>query len=79
MAFVGRAVVGHDALDGDAVGREPSQTALEERDGIFLALAREQLGEGQARSVIDGDKEVFPTEPLAFAIAGDAVADAVDA
>ena len=66
---------------------EPSQTALEERDGISLSLAREQLGVGQARSVIDGDVEVFPTEPfafgaaiaLAFAIAGDAVADAVDA
>ena len=42
-AFVGRAVVGHHALHHDAMAFEPGQASVEEGDGIFLALAGQQL------------------------------------
>src|SRR5271168_5136809 len=86
-AFISRSVVGHDALDGDAVVFEPSKAAFQEGGCVFLAFARQQLSVGQARAVIDGDVQVFPAKatsngtPVALpgAVAGDAVSDAVDA
>ena len=83
LAFEGGAVVGHDALGGDAMRREPVQGVVEESHGAFLALVGHDGGEGQARGVVDGDVEVLPAgaalPALAAAVAGDAVADAVDA
>jgi len=45
---------------------EPSKTAVEEGCGVFLALAWQQLGVGQARAAIDGDVQVFPAEALPY-------------
>ena len=80
MAAIGRAVVGHDALDGDAQGGEPGDGALEEGHGTFLALVGEDLGVGEARGVVDADMQEVPADAalLAAPVAGDAVADAID-
>src|SRR5262249_59340066 len=81
VAAIGRAVVGHDALDGDAVPAEPGQRAGEERDGAVLALVGQHFAVGQARGIIDADVQIFPAgaAPGIAAIAGDAVSDRGDA
>jgi hypothetical protein len=55
LGAIGRAVVGHDALDGDAVPAEPGERALEEAGGVLLALGLEDLGVGQPAGVVDAD------------------------
>ena len=62
MAAIGTAVVGHDPLDRDAVAGEPGEGPLEKGDGGGLALVGQDLGIGQARSVVDRDMEVFPAD-----------------
>jgi FtsZ-binding cell division protein ZapB len=83
VAFVGRAVVGHDPLDGDAEAFKPSQRPLQERGGTLLSLVGQDLGVGQPRGIIDGHVQRLPAgaalAALAGPVAGDAVADAVDA
>src|SRR5262249_54082499 len=62
------------------------QSGLEEGVGAALLLVGHDLGEGDARVVVDGDMDELPAEPFApcspialpSAIAGDAVADAID-
>jgi hypothetical protein len=54
IASVGRAVVGHDPLDGDAVTGEPVERAADESKGAVFFLVGKQLGIGQARGIIDG-------------------------
>jgi hypothetical protein len=82
LAAVGGAVVGHDALGDDAMRLEPGQCSIEEGHGTLLPLIGQHGGEGQARGVVDGDVQVLPAGAaliaLAGAVAGDAVADAVD-
>src|SRR3954453_18056367 len=64
---VGRAVVGHDALDGDVMRGEERDGAAEEPDGGDRLLVVEDLRVGQARMVIDGDVDVLPARgPLAI-------------
>jgi hypothetical protein len=77
---VGRAVVGHDPLDGDAVAAEPAERPVEEGDGAGLALVGENLAVGEPCGIVDRDVQDFPAAMAAGpgAIAGDAVADAVD-
>ena len=79
---VARAVVGHHALDADAELGIVGDRGLEEGDGALLALIRHDLDEGDARGIVDADMDVLPTDAAAVAlspaIAGDAVADAVD-
>src|ERR687897_3299080 len=79
-AAVGRAVVGHDPLDRDALAREPADRALEERHRAGLALVRQHLAVGQARGVVDADVHGLPTSAaLAIpAVAGDPMADRRD-
>src|SRR5579871_5583421 len=43
VAPVGRAVIGHDALDADAETGEPGERAVEEGDGAFLLLVGQEL------------------------------------
>src|SRR5208282_3209679 len=80
VAAISRAVVGHDALDGDAVGGEPGERALEKRHRAFLALVAQHLAKGQARGIINADVEVFPASaaPPVAGIAGDAVPNRLD-
>src|SRR4051812_3841884 len=64
------------------MGLEPGQSCIEEGYGAVLALVGQPGGEGQPRGIVDGDVEVFPAgaalAALPGAVAGDAVADAVD-
>jgi hypothetical protein len=46
LALEGGAVVGHDALDADAMGTEPAQRVLEEADGALGLLVGHQRGVG---------------------------------
>src|SRR4029077_17162914 len=78
---VGRAVVGHDAFDGDAETGEPIERAAEESDGAFLLLVWQKLGVGQARGVVDADVQHLPADAVVAidgsgTAAGNAVADA---
>ena len=66
------------------MGTEPSQGLLDEKGGsALLLLVGHDGGEGQAGCVVDGDMQVFPAgaalAALAVAVAGDAMADTVDA
>src|SRR5260370_22835212 len=79
---VAGAVVGHDALDGDAETCVVGDTGVEEGHRTSLAFIWFDLGEGDARGVIDADMNELPSHAsavaLAGAIAGDAVADLVE-
>jgi hypothetical protein len=65
------------------MGAEPSQSVFEAAHGTVLFLVLHQGGVGQPRGVIEGDVEELPAgaalAALACAVAGDAMADAVDA
>ena len=55
---------------------------MEEGDGARGGFVGEELGEGEAGVVVDGDVEVLPAgaaDVIALAVAGDAVAGAHDA
>src|SRR3954447_5661483 len=79
-AGIGRAVVGHDPLDGDAEAGEPGKRPLEEGHGALLALVGQDLGVGEPGGVVDADVEELPADAArpAGAVAGDAVAEALD-
>ena len=64
MAAVGAAVVGHDALDGDAVAGEPGERPAEEGGGAGLALVGQDLGIGQARGIVDRDVQGLPANAV---------------
>ena len=80
MAPVGRAVVGHDPLDRDALAA--NQPTARSRNGTALgpALVRQDLAVGQARGIIDADMHGLPAgAPLGVAtIAGDPMAEPLD-
>ena len=80
VAAIGGAIVGHDALDGDAMAGEEGQRPGEEGAGALFLLVGQDLGVGEAGSIVDADMDQVPADALllAAAIAGDAVADAVD-
>ena len=55
---------------------------MEEGDDALGGFIGEELGEGQAAVIVDGDVEVFPActaDVIVLAVAGDAVAGALDA
>ena len=56
---------------------------LEEGDGALLPLVGQDLREGEARGVVDADVDELPADAaglaLACAVAGDAMADALEA
>jgi hypothetical protein len=61
---------------------EEGESGVEEGDGAGGRFIREELGEGQAAVVVDGDVEELPAGPadmIALTIASDAVAGAFDA
>jgi len=85
--FVAGAVIGHHPAHGDAEALVIGDRVFEEGDGADGFFIRLHLDEGDAGSVVDGDMGELPTEPFAArsstaltgAVAGDPVADAVDA
>src|SRR5258708_3097590 len=84
--FVAGAVVSHHPLDLDAEAFVVGESRLEERDGTVLSLGGHDLGEGDARVVVDRHMNELPAESfaprspitLSSAFASDAVADAID-
>lgn len=81
---IGGAVVGHDALDGNAVAGEPVEGAAEEGDGAFFLLVRQEFGVGEPRSIVDRHMQRLPADAVmavdrARPATGDAMADAFDA
>ena len=78
---VGAAVVGHDALDLDALAAEPAQGAQKEGRRGGLALIGEDLDIGHSGCIIDRHMHEVPAcAPVtaARARAGDAVAGPVE-
>jgi hypothetical protein len=63
------------------MGFEEGERAGEEGAGAFFALVGQELGIGEAGSVIDGDVQVLPADVARAAgeIAVDGMADAPDA
>src|SRR5438874_705104 len=80
--LIAAAVVGHDADDGDAEAFVISHGRLEEGSGAVDLLVRLDLGEGDARVIVNADVDELPADAaavdLAGAIAGDAVAAPVE-
>src|ERR1700739_4121080 len=84
--LIAGAVVGHDALDLDAEAFVVGESCLEEGGGAASPLAVHHLGKGDARSIVDGDVDELPARSfaaraqiaLSFAVAGNAMADAID-
>jgi hypothetical protein len=81
--FVAGAIVGHDPGDGYPEAGVVGHGGLQEGDGAFFFLVGQNLAEGDARGVVDADVDELPTDApavaLTGAIAGDAVADLVEA
>jgi hypothetical protein len=81
--FVTTAVVGHDAGDGNPQAGVVGHSRLEERNGAIRLLVGLDLGEGDAGMIVDADVDELPADTAAVAlagsIAGDAVADLVEA
>jgi hypothetical protein len=75
------AVVGHDGLDTDAATLEPGDRAFEKAGGGRGSFIGEDLGVGEAGSVVDSDMDELPADASSIltTIAGDAMTDAADA
>ena len=65
--FIAAAIVGHDPDDGDTEALVIVQGAFQEGDCALLFLVGHDLGEGDARGIIDADMDKFPAEALAAA------------
>ena len=79
---VAGAVVGVDALGVDAMLFKEGESGVEEGDGAGGGFIREELSEGHAGMVVDGDVEELPAcarGVIALAVAGDAMARAHNA
>ena len=82
VGAVAGAIVGVNALGGDAMLLKEGESGVEEGDGALGGFIGEELGEGQAAVIVDGDVEIFPPGAagvIVLAVAGDAVAGARDA
>src|SRR3954452_22850286 len=79
MGPVGGAVVGHDALDVDAVVSKPGKRALHEGRGGIAHLVRQKFDVSEAAGVVDANVCVFPagaSRPVDASMAtGDAMSD----
>ena len=61
-------------------GGEEGQRAVQEGAGALLPLVGQELGVGETEGIVDGDVQDAPSRcPRGAAIAGEAMADAVDA
>src|SRR5882757_3178288 len=80
--LVATTIVGHDAGDGDAEAFVVSHGRPEEGNGTIGLLVGLDLGESDARVIVDTDVDELPadaaTVALAGPIAGDAVTDLVE-
>jgi hypothetical protein len=80
---VARAVIGHDALDANAEAGIVSKGSQQEGGGAVFRFVGPDLGEGDARGIVDRDMDELPANAAAVALAGaiasDAVADAFEA
>src|SRR5829696_8314835 len=85
--FVAGAAVGHHASDRHAEAVVIGDGGLEEGNRALRLLVRHDHGEGDARGVVDADMDELPAGAftsgpcvaLPPAVAGDAVADLVEA
>src|SRR3954465_12382767 len=77
------AIVGHHTGNRDAEVRVVGDRGPEEGDRALLLLVREDLREGHPGGVVDADVDELPSDAPALAltgsVAGDAMADAVEA
>jgi len=86
MRFKGGSVIGHDALDFDAVASEEAQSVTEEYEGGESGFIGHDFGIGQAGMIVHGEVEDFPSGSLSFcafvalavSVACDAMSDSVD-
>src|SRR5579872_5700009 len=82
VGFEAGSVVGHDAIDLDAVASEEAQGIQQELDGGLALLVGEDFAIGEPGVIIDGEMEILPSLApaiaLALAVAGDAMTDALD-
>ena len=72
---IATAVVGEQAANADTVLSIKSQGVLQEGDGTLVSLIGQELGEGQAGVVIDGDMESFPAGELGTTATASIAAD----
>src|SRR5215216_2710691 len=83
LGAIARAIVGHHTGNRDAEVRVVGDRGLEEGDRALLLLVRQDLREGHPGGVVDADVDELPSDAPALAltgsIAGDAMADAVEA
>src|SRR3982751_454702 len=83
LGAIARAIVGHHTGNRDAEVRVVGDRRLEEGDRALLFLVGEDLREGHAGGVVDADVDELPSDAPALAltgsVAGDAMADAVEA
>src|SRR5215210_3653712 len=66
---VARAIVGHDAADGDAEASIVGGGGLQESDGALLLFIGKDAGGGEARMVIDGHMDELPSGTSSTAVA----------
>src|SRR3954471_15505856 len=82
LAIAG-AIVSHHTGNRDAEVRVVGDCGLEEGDRALLFLVRKDLREGHPGGVVDADVDELPSDAptlaLTGAIAGDAMADAIEA
>src|SRR3954453_2683147 len=83
LGAIAGTIVGHHTGNRDAKVRVVGDRGLEEGDRALLFLVREDLREGHAGGVVDADVDELPSDAPALAltgsIAGDAMANAVEA
>jgi hypothetical protein len=81
VTAIGVAVVGHHALDQDALALEPAQRADQEAGDRLALLVRQDLDVRQARGIVYSDVDELPARAVraVAAVAGDPVADAAEA
>src|SRR5690606_24103338 len=77
LGDVARTVIGHDAADGDAEAGIVGYRRRKEGDRTFLAFIGQDLAEGDARMIVDGDVDELPADASAIGLAGAITGDAV--
>jgi len=83
LCAIARAIVGHDAGDGDPERTIVVDGVVEEGDCTRRPLVGEDLSAGEAGMVVDRDVDELPSDPtfvgMTGAVTGDAVADLPEA
>src|SRR5215212_9079800 len=83
LGAIAGTIVGHHASNRDAKVRVVGDRGLEEGDRALLFLVRADLREGHPGGIVDADVDELPSDAPALAltgsVAGDAMADPVEA